>query len=85
MKKSSIDKEILKDTMYGCLKELGENDRFFYQSGFGREFCKVNENSEKAALEILTDFICKIKEVEAAEYEKRKKQDTFDALKGELK
>ena len=67
--------------MYGCLKELGENTDLFYHSSFGRQYCHINEKGKEPALEILEDFVFKIREVEEQAYEDRKKKDTFDALK----
>ena len=67
--------------MYGCLKELGENTDLFYHSSFGRRYCHINEKGKEPALEILEDFVFKIREVEEQAYEDRKKKDTFDALK----
>ena len=80
-KKSNLDKQILKDMMYGCLKELGENKDLFYHSSFGRQYSHVNEKGKEPALEILEDFVFKIREIEEQAYEDRKKKDTFDALK----
>ena len=37
-KRSSIDKQILKDLIYGCIKELGQNQDFYYHSNFGSKY-----------------------------------------------
>lgn len=84
-KKSSMNKQILKDMMYGCLKELGENNSLYYHSTLSREYSHLTDKGRDPAIEILEEFVHKIREVEEQAYEDRKKKDTFDALKGELK
>ncbi len=82
-KKSSINKQILKDMMYGCLKELSENKMLYYHSTFGRQYSHLTEEGKDPAIEILEEFVHKIREAEEQAYEERKKKDTFDALKGD--
>jgi len=85
VKKSNLDKQILKDMIYGCLRELGENKDLFYHSSFGQQYSHFHDKGKEPVLEILHDLICKIREVEEQAFEDRKKQETFDALKGETK
>ena len=82
MKRYNVDKQVLKDMVYGCLKELGENSSVYYHSKFGEKYSHFTEKGEKAVVAILQDFVHRILETEEQEYQERKKQDTFDALKG---
>ncbi len=83
MKKSELNKQILKDMIYGCLKELGHNDSVYYHSNFGTKYCHIKDDAKDHCLKIFEDFVAKIREVEENVYSERKKQDTFEALKGE--
>jgi hypothetical protein len=83
VKKSNLDKQIIKDMMYGCLKELGENKQLFYYSNFGKQYSHFTKLGKESVLEIMEEFVHTIQESEEQIYQDRKKQDTFDALKGD--
>lgn len=82
-KKSSIDKQILKDLIYGCINELGKNKDFYYQSTFGRQYSHLTPKGEQACITIFEEFVHKILEAEEAEYQARRKRETFEALKND--
>ena len=83
VKKSELNKQILKDMIYGCLKELGQNDQVYYHSTFGQKYCHVQENAKETCLKILEDFIAKVRQVEEESYQDRKKQDFLNEFKNE--
>ena len=82
-KRSSIDKQILKDLIYGCIKELGQNQDFYYHSNFGSKYSHLTQKGEKACIPIFEEFVHKVLEAEEAEYQERRKRETFDALKND--
>lgn len=82
-KKYSIDKRILKDLIYGCINELGKNKEFYYHSNFGRQYSHLTSKGEQACITIFEEFVHKIIEAEEAEYQERRKRETFEALKND--
>lgn len=82
MKKSELDKQAIKDMMYGSLKELGRNQNFYYHSGFGHKYSHIRDEGRDLALSVLQDFVEKILELEERIYDERKKHDTVEALRG---
>jgi len=82
-KRSSIDKQILKDLIYGCIKELGQNKDFYYHSNFSSKYSHLTQKGEQSCIPIFEEFVRKILEAEEAEYQERRKRETFDALKND--
>jgi len=80
-RKFELDKKIVKDLIYGCIKELGQNKEFYYHSKFGGHYDYLTEKGEEACLAIFKDFVEKVLAAEEHEYQERKKRDTFNSLK----
>ncbi len=83
MKKSELNKQILKDMIYGCLKELGQNSKVYYHSEIGMKYSHLQEDAKENCLKILEDFVAKVREAEEALYQDRKKKDFLNEFKDE--
>jgi len=80
-KKYELDKEVVKDLIYGCIKELGQNKNLYYQSNFGPQYGHLSDRGEKVCLVIFQDLVEKVLSAEEKEYQERRKRETFDAIK----
>jgi hypothetical protein len=78
-----MEKNALKDMMFGGVLELSRNSRYYYHSGVGASYSHWTEQGKAALLEYMESMAYKMKEVEEAELHKRAKEQTMAALKGE--
>jgi hypothetical protein len=76
-----MEKQAIKELMYGGISELMKNRRYFYKSSVGMQYCHWTEEG-KAALDSYIDQITKfISDAEEADLEHRAKEQTLAALK----
>lgn len=80
-----MDKKAVKDLMFGGINELMRDRRFYYHSGVGQAYSYWTDEGKEALVEYMNVMGWKLKEAEEADLNKRAKQQTLDALKGESK
>lgn len=78
-----MDKQAVKDLIYGGLTELLNNKSFYYTSSIGSEYNKFTEEGEQALKEFMSIMAVKIKQAEHASLDKRAKDMVMKTLKGE--
>lgn len=80
-----MDKQAIKDLIYGGLTELVNNNAFYYTSSVGFEYNKFTEEGERALKDFISVMAVKMKEAETASLNKRAKDMVLRGLKGETK
>lgn len=78
-----MDKQALKDMLYGSIVELSKNSKYYNNSPFGGKYCYYTEVGEKAVIEILQIWTVKILEEEQRLLDQRAKELVLKGLKGE--
>lgn len=71
--------------MFGGVLELSRNNRYYYHSGVGASYSHWTEQGKEALLEYMEAMTYKMKEADEAELNKRAKEQTMAALKGDSK
>ena len=82
VRKSKMDKDAIKDVTYGGLSEIIK-DRHNYYYSVGPEYSNLTEKGEKAVLDYINIIAYKMIKAEEEELNKRAKELTMKALKGE--
>lgn len=80
-----MDKQAVKDLMFGGINELMRNRHYYYHSGVGQPYSYWTDEGKAALVEYMNVMGWKLKEAEEADLNKRAKQQTLNALKGESK
>ena len=78
-----MDKQALKNLLYGSIAELAKDSKYYNNSPFGGKYCYYTEAGEKAVMEILQIWTAKILEEEQQLLDKRAKDLVLKGLKGE--
>lgn len=78
-----MDKQAVKDLIYGGLTELLNNKSFYYTSSIGSEYNKFTEEGEQALKEFMSVMAVKLKQAENDSLDKRAKDIVMKTLKGE--
>lgn len=78
-----MNKEAVKDMMFGGLHELIRNRKFYYYSSVGSQFSHWTDDGKQAVLEYMELMARKMREAEEVELNERAKEMTFSALKSE--
>ena len=78
-----MDKQAIKDVMFGGLSELMKNRKYYYFSSVGSNYCHFTEDGQKALQEYMTLMGAKLCEAEEAELNRRAKDLVIKGLKGE--
>jgi len=78
-----LDKQALKDILYGSIAEMAKNSKYYHNSSFGGKFCYFTDEGEKAVMEILNLWTLKVLEEEKQMLDKRAKELVVKGLKGE--
>jgi hypothetical protein len=82
VKRFKMDKQAVKDTMFGGLMELMRNRKYYYASSVGGDYSHWTDEGKQALQEYMHVMARKLWEAEEADLYKRAKQQTLDALKG---
>ena len=77
-----MEKQAIKELMYGGIKEIMNNSRYYYRSSTGRQFSSFTENGKVAVEEFVTEIAAYITDAEAAELNQRAKDMVLKELKG---
>ena len=78
-----MDKQAIKDVMFGGLSEIMKNRKYYYFSSVGSNYCHFTEEGKEALLEYMNLMGAKLCEVEEAELNRRAKDLVIKGLKGE--
>jgi len=78
-----MDKQAIKEVMYGGVKELMNNRHYFYRSGVSKEFSHFTTEGAEAVQSFVTDMARYIYEAEDQELDRRAKDMVMKELKGE--
>ncbi len=76
-----MEKQAIKELMYGGINELLQNRRFYYQSSVGKNYDHWTDEGKSAITEFVNQISHLILDAEAVEFDRRAKQQTFQALK----
>lgn len=78
-----MEKDAIKDMMFGGLTELMKNRKYYYHSSVGSSYCHFTDDGIKALAEYMNIMGAKLYEAEEAELTKRAKDLVIKGLKGE--
>jgi hypothetical protein len=80
-----MDRNAIKDFIYGGLSEIMNNRQYFYKSTIGQGYSHFTEEGEKALVEYMNLVSWKMIEAENDELNARSKEIVMKTLKGERK
>lgn len=78
-----MDRQSIKEFMYGGLTELIKNPNYYYHSGAGMTYSHLTDRGEQAIVEYMNMVSWKMLEAEEADLNKRAKNLVIQGLKGE--
>ena len=78
-----MEKQAIKELMYGGLKEIMNNNRYYYKSSVGKNYSSFTESGKQVVEEFVMDLAGYIIEAENAELDQRAKDMVIKGLKGE--
>ena len=78
-----MDKQAVKDLMFGGVAELMRNPNFYYFSSVGSNYCYWTEAGKQALQEYMDLMAVKFHEAEQESLNKRAKELVIKGLKGE--
>jgi len=78
-----MNKDAIKDLMYGGIRELMQNNTYYYYSSVGVEFCHWTKEGQEALFEYVNLVSQKMIEAENNDLNHRAKRMVLDNLKGE--
>jgi len=78
-----MDRQAIKDLMYGGVAELMRNRNYFYHSSVGAHYSHWTEEGHRALAEYMTVVGYKMLEAEEKDLDKRAKELVIKGLKGE--
>ena len=79
-----MDKQAIKEMMFGGLTELMKNRKYYHFSAIGSTYCFFTDEGEKALIEYMNLLGAKLCEAEEADLNKRAKDLVVKGLKGEI-
>lgn len=74
---------VLKDMLYGSIKELLNNEKFFYRSSIGGRYSHLSKEGEEAFAQMFTTFLPLIVDAENEALVEKGKKMILSGLKGE--
>jgi hypothetical protein len=83
VKNYNIDKEAVKNLMFGGFCELIRDSRFYHHSTVGPEYCHFTDRGKIAVTDFMTQMAVNIHKAELADLDKRAKELVINGLKGE--
>ncbi len=78
-----MDKDSIKDLLYGGISELVNNRDFYHMSGVSTEYSKLTDRGAAAILMFINQMAVNILVAQQAELDNRAKQLVLNGLKGE--
>lgn len=78
-----MDKDAVKNLMFGGICELVRDRRYYYHSRVGPEYCHFTEEGDKAVKTFITQMAVNIYKADEADLDRRAKEMVIKGLKGE--
>lgn len=78
-----MDKQAVKDLMFGGIHEMMRNRNYYYHSSVGQNYSYWTDEGKEALVEYMNVMGWKLKEAEEADLVKRSKELIIKGLKGE--
>ena len=78
-----MEKQAIKELMYGGLKEIMNNSRYYYRSSIGKEYSSFTSTGKEVIQEFVADLASYITEAENKELDQRAKDIVMRELKQE--
>jgi hypothetical protein len=78
-----MDKQAVKDAMFGGLMEMMRNRRYYYSSSVGSGYNHWTDEGKEALQEYMQIMCRELWEAEEADLQKRSKEMVMKGLKGE--
>lgn len=78
-----MEKQAIKELMYGGLKEIMNNSRYYYRSSIGKEYSSFTDAGKEVLQEFVADLASYITQAEEKELDQRAKDMVMKELKGE--
>ncbi len=78
-----MDKQAVKDLMFGGIIELMRDRKYYHHSPVGQDYCYWTDDGKAALLEYMAVMGWKLKQAEEAEINQRSKDLVIKGLKGE--
>jgi len=76
-----MEKQAIKQLMYGGIKELMADRRYYYNSGMGKNYSYFTDEGKVAVYEFVTEIASYITEAENKELDQRAKDMVMKELK----
>jgi hypothetical protein len=83
VKKSKMDKQAVKDLMFGGIIELMQNPKYYYYSEVGHTYSRWTDEGKEVLQEYMQIMSWKLNEAEHDNLNKRAKEMVISGLKGE--
>jgi len=77
-----MEKQAIKELMYGGVKEIMNNSRYYYRSSTGRQFSSFTESGKVAVQEFVQEIAAYIIDAENADLDQRARDLVLKELKG---
>jgi predicted GIY-YIG superfamily endonuclease len=82
-RKFNMEKDVIKDLMYGGITELMNNKDFYYRSGVGADYSYWTEKGTLVMIEFVKSMTKQMHNTEDKLLDKRAKELVLKGLKGE--
>lgn len=76
-----MEKQAIKELMYGGINELMQNRRFYYQSSIGKQYSHWTEEGKEAMANFMQDMTQYVYDAEQSALDKRAKDMVLAELK----
>jgi hypothetical protein len=77
-----MDRDAIKNFIYGGVEELLQDKKFYYHSGIGAGYSHLTDAGKAAVVEFVEIVGWKIREAREEDLNNRAKQQVLDSLKG---
>ena len=71
-----MEKQAIKELMYGGLKEIMNNNRYYYKSSVGKNYSSFTESGKEVVQEFVQDLAGYITAAENAELEEQRNNNS---------
>lgn len=78
-----MDKDAVKNLMFGGICELVRDSRYYYYSRVGPDYCHFTDAGDAAVKAFMSQMAVSIRKAEEADLDKRAKDMVIRGLKGE--
>jgi hypothetical protein len=83
VKNYNMDKEAIKNLMFGGFCELIRDSRYYHKSSVGPEYCYFTARGEIAIQDFMSQLAVHMHKAEEADLDRRAKDMVINGLKGE--